>query len=65
MSEPDRRSAVHTADIAAEPREAYRLIADVLHWPLLFSPCVWSQVLETGTVEPAAPVAAARPVPPA
>lgn len=48
MSEPDRRSATHTADLAAEPREAYRLIADVLHWPLLFSPCVWSQVLETG-----------------
>ncbi|MFE6856260.1 aromatase/cyclase [Streptomyces sp. NPDC057674] len=64
MPGPDARSAVHTADLDAPPENAYRLVADVLHWPLLFSPCIWSQVLDAApaeaarAAEPAAPSAA-------
>ncbi|WP_395365320.1 aromatase/cyclase [Streptomyces sp. YH02] len=51
MPGPDARSAVHTADLDAPPENAYRLVADVLHWPLLFSPCIWSQVLDAAPAE--------------
>ncbi|MGP4114333.1 aromatase/cyclase [Streptomyces sp. 4N509B] len=40
------RSAEHTTELAAPAERAYALVEDVRRWPLLFSPCIWSQELE-------------------
>ncbi|MGW2545839.1 aromatase/cyclase [Kitasatospora sp. NPDC001574] len=44
---PTRRTAEHTADLRAPADRAFRLIADVTRWPLLFPPCVAADVLES------------------
>ncbi|MFB7477172.1 aromatase/cyclase [Kitasatospora sp. NPDC056184] len=44
---PLRRTAEHTADLRAPADRAFRLIADVTRWPLLFPPCVAADVLES------------------
>ncbi|GAA3870424.1 hypothetical protein GCM10023084_24320 [Streptomyces lacrimifluminis] len=48
MTSTPARSAEHTAVLHAPPERAYRLIADVTHWPLLFPPCVGARLLESG-----------------
>ncbi|MGW8886166.1 aromatase/cyclase [Streptomyces sp. NPDC055749] len=39
-------SAEHVTELAAPAGRAYALIEDVGRWPLLFTPCIWSQQLE-------------------
>lgn len=39
--------ARHTADLAAPAADAYELIADVRRWPLLFTPCLHAEILES------------------
>ncbi|MFF1481720.1 SRPBCC family protein [Streptomyces sp. NPDC058301] len=41
------RSAEHHAELAAPARRAYRLVADVTRWPVLFPPCLAARVLES------------------
>ncbi|SCD48319.1 aromatase [Streptomyces sp. TverLS-915] len=41
-------SAEHSGRLATPPAYAYELVADVTRWPLLFTPCVHAEVLESG-----------------
>jgi len=41
------RSAEHTTDLDAPAERAYRLIADVTCWPVLFAPCLAATVLSS------------------
>ncbi|MFC4031636.1 aromatase/cyclase [Streptomyces polygonati] len=44
----ESRAADHIAVLNAPGDRAYRLIADVTRWPLMFSPCLAATVLEGG-----------------
>lgn len=39
------QAADHTAEVSAPAERAYRLVADVRRWPLLFAPCVAAEVV--------------------
>ncbi|WHM40062.1 SRPBCC family protein [Streptomyces sp. BPTC-684] len=41
------RSAEHQAELAGPADRAYRLVADVTRWPVLFPPCLAARVLES------------------
>ncbi|WP_406346652.1 SRPBCC family protein [Streptomyces sp. NBC_00648] len=41
------RSVEHQAQLAAPAHRAYRLVADVTRWPVLFPPCLAARVLES------------------
>lgn len=43
-----KQYAEYEAVTRAAPEDAYRLIADVTNWPVLFGPCLHLEVLETG-----------------
>lgn len=46
-SQITEQSVEHTTELDAPARRAYGLIADVSRWPLLFSPCLAAEVLDS------------------
>lgn len=42
------RYVEHSIELAAPPSAAFDVVADVTRWPLIFSPCVHAEVLDSG-----------------